>query len=79
MLSVLRNKSLDLLDTIVTTLEQYDDVKSRPRVFAKTCMHEEEEEDQDMKESDVKEGEPQAETYNRFKHLSFELIDIGLH
>lgn len=34
MLSVLQNKSLSLLETLVNTLEQYEDIQKRPRVFA---------------------------------------------
>ena len=39
MLQVLQNKSLDLLETLVTTLEQYESVQKRPHVFADKCVH----------------------------------------
>jgi hypothetical protein len=87
MLSLLQEKSLTFLDTIVTTLEQYEDVKQRPQVFSKRCMHQQIEmngkkkdrdakKQDDVKESDYMSHEAPAK---RFKHLSMELIDIGLH
>lgn len=35
MLQVLQTKSLSLLETLVNTLEQYEDIQKRPRYFAK--------------------------------------------
>jgi len=39
MLQVLQNKSLDLLDSVVKTLEKYEDVDKRDRYFADKCIH----------------------------------------
>ena len=39
MLQVLQNKSLDLLDTVVRTLESYEDNDKREKYFADRCIH----------------------------------------
>lgn len=39
MLQVIQTKSIDLLDTVVKTLESYDDLDKRPSYFADRCLH----------------------------------------
>lgn len=85
MLQAIQNKSLNLLDSLVNTLEQYEDVQKRPKVFAEKCLHKEDH----SNENAAKGGENSSDDVNvdgdkemapsqKFKSLSFELIDIGL-
>lgn len=86
MLTVLQNKSLELLENLVHTLESYEGVEKRPRVFAK--KEEQQESDQKENQSDSKDqkasdvnGDQHEEDMapaERFKQLSYELLDIGL-
>lgn len=99
MLQVIQTRSLQLLETIVNTLDSYDEVKKRPRRFAKKQdapeddhhheddhhshhSHHSDHEDQDGKNTDdVSDDRCHHETLEgaeKFKHLSFELIDMGL-
>lgn len=94
MLQVLQNRSLQLLETIVTTLDSYDEIKKRPRRFAKKDQDEDQQEKQknadDQNDKDIKADDEVDDVENdqsssrdlegaeKFKHLSFELIDIGL-
>ena len=60
MLSALQNKSVELLEKVVSTLDSYEELQKRPHVFA----------NEEVKPEEAK---------DKLKHLSFELIDIGLH
>mmetsp|Transcript_32593 Transcript_32593/g.31825 ORF Transcript_32593/g.31825 Transcript_32593/m.31825 type:complete len:274 (+) Transcript_32593:43-864(+) len=92
MLSVLQNKSLDYLDQLVRTLESYETIQKRQSYLASNCLHshwndvqteeldiinEKEDQDGDVVK-DTKE-EKDMDPSTRFKQLSFELIDIGIH
>jgi len=89
MLQTIQNKSIDLIDSVVRTLESYEHNEKRERYFADKCIHHPTTE---TKESDdaypslendgddvPHESEETLAPKDRFKHLSFELIDIGLH
>eukprot|EP00347_Sterkiella_histriomuscorum_P014547 403360459 len=94
MLQVLQTRSLQLLETIVNTLDSYDEIKKRPRRFAKKDQDEDEQDkqkdssqqkyqeinsDDDVENKDNKDqSQNDVEGTEKFKHLSFELIDIGL-
>lgn len=47
MLQVTLDKSVQILETIVQKLEQYDQLQKRPRVFAKSGIDEDDRKDQD--------------------------------
>jgi hypothetical protein len=76
MLQVIQTKSISLLDTLVLKLEQYEDVAKRPRVFAPACAHGAESKEVKKKDSA---NAPAENGQEKLKHLSLELIDIGLH
>lgn len=80
MLQVIQDKSVQLLETIVERLEQYDQLHNRPRVFAKgqEAAAELHEEAASSNSSHSGEG-VQVDSKTKLKHLSFELIDIGLY
>lgn len=42
MLNVIQTKSLHLLETLVNTLESYEDIQKRPRYFAQPHQEEQE-------------------------------------
>ena len=87
-IQALQAKSISLLETIVTTLEQYDDAEKRPKYFSKRCAHKggpkdadhssEGEREVDEDDQQYSDGETEAPA-ERFKHLGLELLDIGLH
>jgi hypothetical protein len=89
MLTVLQNKSIDLLDTVVKTLESYDGLDKRESYFAEKCIHnnsykedtkasrEYDDKSPEMDDDDDQDNETLAPG-EKFKHLSFELLDIGL-
>lgn len=75
MLSVIQDKSVAVLETIVQRLEQqYEPLQKRPRVFAKAAASSDD-------DASSNEGHPAEEvpTTEKLKQLSFELIDIGIH
>lgn len=78
MLSVIQNKSLEFLETIVTKLDSYEELQKRQRIFAQK-----QQEEQDLakkaKEEDQDHHDVNDEAKEKFKQLSLELIDIGLH
>lgn len=89
MLQVLQNRSLQLLETIVNTLDSYEEIKKRPRRFAKKSEEEQDKEklqkeDANKKGKEIKaddevdDVEQEGNDVDKLKHLSFELIDIGL-
>jgi len=39
MLATISNRTVSLLENIVQTLDQYDDIAKREPVFAKMCQH----------------------------------------
>ena len=73
MLSLIQDKSVQLLETIVERLEQYEQLQKRPRVFAKA------EADTQDADSHSSHGSNPDDATEKIKQLSFELIDIGLH
>lgn len=75
MLSVIQEKSVQLLETIVERLEKYEQVQKRPRVFAKSEADTYDEGSHSSHESNTEE----ADKTEKLKQLSFELIDIGLY
>ena len=75
MLSVIQEKSVQLLETIVERLEKYEQVQKRPRVFAKSEADTYDEGSHSSHESNTDE----ADKTEKLKQLSFELIDIGLY
>ena len=80
MLSVLQNKSVEFLETIVHTLDSYEEIQKRQRVFAKN-LEEEQEADKDKvkgADQDARDVNPD-EPKEKLKHLGFELIDITIH
>jgi hypothetical protein len=90
MLQALQTKSIDLLDSVVKTIESYDDFQKRESYFAEKCIHQHKEGEGDTKPSSededsiskAEEGEGKEQSMplgEKFKHLSYELIDIGLH
>ena len=89
MLQTLQTKTISLLDTLVQKLETYDDVSKRSPYFANKCIHHNHPEGEDNKEpihepvqdeDDVQDDkEVELAPIEKFKHLSFELIDIGIH
>lgn len=85
MLQVFQNKSIQLLETIVNHLDSYEGVQKRSRRFAKRDEKEvEEDKDTRKRNSNIKaddevdDVEDDLQGTEKFKHLSFELIDIGL-
>jgi hypothetical protein len=92
MISAIQEKSLDMLSSVVKTLESYDDVANRQPVFATDCHHKKPQEEKTL----IPGGKDGAQIYEvthddddqevetlapgeRFKHLTFELIDIGIY
>ena len=80
MLQQIQDKSVHLLETIVERLEEFDQLKKRPRVFGQAS-------DENSK-SGASDGSPRGTSgealeelapKDKLKQLSFELIDIGLH
>ena len=76
MLQVIQNKSVQVLETIVERLEQYEQLQKRPRVFAKGAADESKNE---VASSTSSHGSDEVDPKEKLKQLSFELIDIGLH
>ena len=70
MLQQIQDRSVQLLETIVERLDQFETLQKRPKVFAK-------EDDQDGTSSSHEED--QSGSTEKLKQLSFELIDIGLY
>lgn len=93
MLSTIQHRTIDLLDHLVSTLEQYEDTQKRPKYFAEKCIHEDRHSHKDHHKHDDHNRHHGDEHHHdhhdhhdetmppseRFKHLSFELIDIGLY
>ena len=88
MLQAIQNKTVDLLDTVVKTIESYDDYQKRESYFAEKCIHQHPTGEGETKPSsdedaisgdDAEGGDERMPPGEKFKHLSFELIDIGLH
>ena len=52
MLSVLQNKSVEFLETIVHTLDSYEEIQKRQRVFARSLEQEQEAEKDKVKGAD---------------------------
>ncbi len=88
MLTVIQNKSIDILDTVVKTLESYDGLDKRESYFADKCIHNSHKEDSksgrsyddkspEMEDDDDQDNDALAPG-EKLKHLSFELLDIGL-
>jgi len=83
MLSLVQDKSVQLLETIIERLEKFDQLQKRPRVFAKAHGAE----DDDVHSSgsqdghNTEDGSPTsaAEKTEKLKQLGYELVDIGLH
>ena len=96
MLQVLQNRSIQLLETIVNTLDSYEEIKKRPRRFGKKSEDKQDQEKQQKEDVNKKDQEIKADDevddvenqdsnkqqegndVDKFKNLSFELIDIGL-
>ena len=92
MLNTIRDKSLNILESIYQTLDSYEETQKRPKVFS--MRKDQENDDQkDSNEESQKDGsneggdqEPvgndvnydELSTNEKFKYLTFELIDIGL-
>jgi len=78
MLQSIQDKSVHLLETIIERLEEFDQLKQRPRVFGQSAQ---DDSDDDVHNStspiQSEGGEPASK--DKLKQLSFELIDIGLH
>ncbi len=92
MLQVLQEKSIGLLDQVVKTLESYEQEDKRTSYFADRCIHKQSlnghKEDVKVTDSDEKDGEDFDDVLveseelpfgEKFKHLSFELLDIVLN
>ena len=86
MIDTIKDKSLDLLKNIYETLDQYNESENRPQVFSMRKSNEEESSDaQESKKKSVSD-QPESNdvdydkltTSEKFKYLTFELIDIGL-
>ena len=88
MLQVLQNKSLSLLETLVTTLDQYEPLQKRPKYLAKKGQAlESQDEDAADQKARVRDDDALARSdyhhddvapKDKFKELSLELLDIGL-
>ena len=83
MLQSIQDKSVHLLETIVERLEEFEQLKQRPRVFAQPT-----DEDGKVVPSEVSPKHTSGASFTfeevvapkeKLKQLSFELIDIGLH
>ena len=72
MLSVLQTKSLEVMECLVQTLEKYEEIQNRPRVFGSP-------ENKDDDKVVKVEGGAVVDPKEKFKSLGFELIDIGLY
>ena len=73
MINSLISKPIDLLESLVESLEKYEENERRPRVFGK--------EHSSLKEEGKTGEEASSSTetpVERLKNLSFELLDIGL-
>ena len=83
MLQSIQDKSVHLLETIIERLEEFDQLKQRPRVFGQTLDESDEDDDRDVHNStSPMQSEGGAEEHaskDKLKNLNFELIDIGLH
>src|SRR5438874_2554062 len=87
MIQSIQTQTINLLDTLVKTLEQYDDIQNRPKVWAASPpknQSSEEAESSEAREEQENEGENENEPVDappseKIKQLSFELIDIGLY
>lgn len=71
---------MHLLETIVERLEEFDQLKKRPRVYAhnNALSSDEDEKVVHRSTSPSAEGE-ELHPKDKLKQLSFELIDIGVH
>jgi hypothetical protein len=79
MMQVLQTKSLHLLETLVSTLEQYEELQKRPRYFAKEQKNPEAAEGSDNDNNlDAQENDA-VKPSEKFKELSLELLDMGLY
>jgi hypothetical protein len=78
MLQVIQNKSVQVLETIVERLEQYEQLQKRPRVFAKGIPDDGKNEVASSTSSHGS-NHDEVDAKEKLKQLSFELIDIGLH
>jgi hypothetical protein len=93
MLSTIKDKSLNILENIYHTLDSYEDAQNRPKVFSMRKEQENESSaasSEDSRKYGTDEKEDQEEennsdvnydelsTNDKFKYLTFELIDIGL-
>ena len=77
MLQQIQDKSVQLLETIVERLEQFEPLQERPKVFAK---ENEGAEDHPFGSQSSHDGEEeQVGSTEKLKQLSFELIDIGIY
>lgn len=84
MLQSIQDKSVHLLETIVERLEEFDQLKKRPKVFAQANDSSDEDDDRVVHHStspSYAEGGATEDVApkDKLKQLSFELIDIGLH
>ena len=80
MLQTIQNKSVQLLETVVQKLEQYEPLQKRPRVYAKASQGGSDEAVSPRSSSSVNsDDDAHVDSKEKLKQLSFELIDIGLH
>jgi hypothetical protein len=88
MLAAILHKPLDLLESLVVTLEKYEENEKRPRHYSNKHSDEQEAEQKKKdgenkdseKKDDVNEAEKkEQELGERFKDLSLELLDIGIY
>ena len=76
MFQSIQDKSVQLLETIIERLEEYDQLKKRPRVFGQGAVISDDDYHGSQHSSTHGEEVPASD---KLKQLSFELIDIGLH
>ncbi len=82
MLQVIQTKSISILETLVNTLEQYEDLQKRPRYFSKSQDQEPRDEkaaDQPKEKDDEHDHGDAVAPSEKFRELSLELLDIGLY
>lgn len=82
MLSLVQDKSVQLLETIIERLEKIDQLHKRPRVYAQAASTDDDAHSSGSQDGHATEdGSPTSakDKTEKLKQLGFELIDIGLH
>jgi len=82
-MQVIQNKSLSLLETLVTTLDQSEQLQKRPKYFARGDLGLEQAVEDSQKalgyDAPARGDRDDVAPTEKFKELSLELLDMGLY